>query len=63
MTTEQQTKVIKLKEDCNTFYEQISGKIDDICNEMGINGGFREASRLSHIADRLDLFIKELNEF
>lgn len=63
MTTEQQTKVIKLKEDCNTFYEQINGKIDDICNEIGINGGFREASQLSHIADRLDLFIKELNEF
>lgn len=63
MTTEQQTKVIKLKEDCNTFYEQINGKIDDICNEIGFNGHFREASRLSHIADRLDLFIKELNEF
>ena len=63
MTTEQQTKVLKLKEDCNTFYEQINGNIDDICNEMGRNGGFREASQLSHIADRLDLFIKELNEF
>ena len=63
MTTEQQTKVLKLKKECNTFYEQINSKIDDICNEMGRNGGFREASHLSHIADRLDLFIRELNEF
>ena len=63
MTIEQQTKVIKLKEDCNTFYEQINGKIDDICNEMGANGSFRDASQLSHLADRLDLFIRELNEF
>ena len=63
MTIEQQAKVIKLKEDCNYFYEHINGQIDNICNEMGANGGFRDASHLSHIADRLDIFIKELNEF
>lgn len=63
MTAEQQTAVLKLKADCNTFYEQINDRIDNICNDMGFNGGFRNASKLSHIADRLDLFIKELNEF
>jgi len=61
MKTEHQTKVMQLKEDATIFHENISYKIDNLCNDPDF--GFREASRLSHIADRLDLFINELNEF
>ena len=42
-------------------HEETSRKIDDLCN--GKNFGFREASQLSHIADRLDLFLNELADF
>lgn len=43
------------------FHEETSRKIDDLCNDK--NFGFREASQLSHIADRLDLFLNELADF
>ena len=59
MTTKEQTAVLQLKAACNTFYEQVTPNINYICNVVD----FRDASKLSHIADRLDLFIKELNEF
>lgn len=61
MTKQHQQKVLNLKRDAAEFHEEISREIDDLCNDPEF--GFREASKLSHIADRLDLFIKELNEF
>lgn len=60
MDKESLKKVAELKSECIEFHEKISYKIDDLCN-FGL--GFRESSRLSHIADRLDLFIKELKDF
>lgn len=61
MKTEHQVKIMQIKEECNILHEKISMNIDDLCNDPAF--GFREASHLSHIADRFDLFIKELNDF
>ena len=50
-----------LKRNADEFHEDTSFHVDSLCNDPSF--GFREASRLSHIFDRLDLFVKELKEF
>lgn len=61
MTKQHKEKVMKLKQDAIEFHEDMSRDIDNLCNDKDF--GFREASRLSHILDRLDLFIEELKQF
>ena len=59
LTESQQIEIAQLKEECIIFHEAISCRIDNLCNTID----YRKASHLSHIGDRLDLFIKELNAF
>lgn len=61
MNTKHRELLNDLKRNAEEFHEDTSFDIDNLCND--INFGFREASRLSHILDRLDLFVKELKEF
>lgn len=58
-----QSRILALKSECNNFKAETMRKIDDLTNEIAANNGFREASKLSCIAGRLELFINELNEF
>jgi hypothetical protein len=59
LTPGQQTEIAQLKEECIIFHEITSRRLDDLCNTID----YRRASHLSHIGDRLDLFIKELTAF
>lgn len=64
MENELKKRVSALKKKCLAFHEEAKYEIDSLCNQMDWNGkDFKESSRLSHIGDRLDLFIKELTEF
>lgn len=53
-------KIEVLKTECNEFEEKISNKINDLINN---ELDYVKGSNLSHIADRLKLFINELNKF
>lgn len=59
LTPKQKEEIIHIKQECVKFHEDISYRIDDLCNTID----FRKASHLSHISDRFDLFIKELIQF
>ena len=59
MKEEHLLKLEEIKQQSIEFHEKISFEINHLCNTID----YRKASRLSHIADRLDLFINELKEF
>lgn len=60
MTEETKQKILTLKEECDLFHEQVSRKMDDLCNN---ELDFKEGSMFSHVGDRLDLFINDFNDF
>ena len=59
MTNEQKQEFEAIKAECASFNEKISERLDNLCN----NTNFFEASAISHISGRLDLFIDDLNNF
>jgi len=59
LNPDQKQEVKNIKNECVSFHADISARIDDLCNTID----YRRASHLSHVADRLDLFIKELLSF
>ena len=59
MTNEQKKEFEAIKAECASFNEKISQRLDDLSN----NTEFDEASEISLIGDRLELFINRLNEF
>lgn len=60
MTKEEiEQELQQIKDDCNEFSEQMIIRINDLCNKMPYHDG----SKFSYRVDRLDLFIRELNEF
>ena len=60
MTNEQKQEFEAIKAECASFNEKISARLDDLCNNID---DFHEASAISHIGDRLELFINRLNDF
>lgn len=59
MTLKHKQQLAALTTECNVFNEQMNEKLCELCNNLD----FHQASKLSRIIDKLDLFIKELNEF
>lgn len=60
MTAETKQKIADLKEECDLFHEQVSRKMNDLCN-FGLD--YKEGSCFSHVLDRLDLFMNDFNSF
>lgn len=49
----------EIKSESNKFELEMTRKLNELCNIID----FKKSSHLSHIGDRLTLFITELNEF
>jgi polyhydroxyalkanoate synthesis regulator phasin len=59
MKTETAEKIEALQEIVNKFQEEIKEKIYEICEGLE----YKESSVFSYNIDRLEHFVKELNEF